>query len=80
MRQALSDKRMMAVLVMSFASGLPFNLTGFTVQAWLASEHLDIKTIGIFTLVGVPYFFKFLWAPLLDGTCRLCWAGAADGF
>jgi PAT family beta-lactamase induction signal transducer AmpG len=64
--QALGDKRMAAVLVMSFASGLPFNLTGFTVQAWLASEGLDIKAIGIFTLVSVPYFFKFLWAPLLD--------------
>ncbi|MGO9633822.1 MAG: AmpG family muropeptide MFS transporter [Steroidobacteraceae bacterium] len=64
--QALSDKRMAAVLLMSFASGLPFNLTGFTVQAWLASEGLDIRTIGIFTLVSVPYFFKFLWAPLLD--------------
>ena len=35
-------------------------------QAWLASAGLDIKTIGIFSLVGVPYFFKFLWAPLLD--------------
>jgi PAT family beta-lactamase induction signal transducer AmpG len=64
--QALGDKRMMAVLLMSFASGLPFNLTGFTLQAWLASEGLDIKTIGIFTLVGLPYLFKFLWAPLLD--------------
>lgn len=57
---------MLAILFMSFASGLPFNLTGFTVQAWLASEGLDIKTIGIFTLVAVPYTFKFLWAPLLD--------------
>jgi MFS transporter, PAT family, beta-lactamase induction signal transducer AmpG len=64
--QALGDKRMAAVLLMSFASGLPFNLTGFTVQAWLASEGLDIKAIGIFTLVSAPYFFKFLWAPLLD--------------
>src|SRR5271168_4138855 len=64
--QALGDKRMAAVLVLSFASGLPYNLTGFTVQAWLASEGLDIKTIGIFTLVSVPYLFKFLWAPFLD--------------
>ncbi len=55
--QALGDKRMVAVLLMSFASGLPFNLTGFTVQAWLASEGLDIKAIGIFTLVRIPYFF-----------------------
>jgi MFS transporter, PAT family, beta-lactamase induction signal transducer AmpG len=57
---------MVAILLMSFASGLPYNLTGFTVQAWLASEGLDIRTIGIFTLVGLPYIFKFLWAPLLD--------------
>jgi MFS transporter, PAT family, beta-lactamase induction signal transducer AmpG len=64
--QALGDKRMTAVLLLSFASGLPFNLTGFTLQAWLASAGLDIKTIGIFGLVGLPYFFKFLWAPLLD--------------
>jgi PAT family beta-lactamase induction signal transducer AmpG len=64
--QALGDKRMAAVLLMSFASGLPYNLSGFTVQAWLASEGLDIKTIGIFSLVGLPYIFKFLWAPLLD--------------
>jgi len=66
LRQALGDKRMVAVLLMSFASGLPYNLTGFTVQAWLASTGLDIKTIGIFSLVGLPYIFKFLWAPLLD--------------
>jgi PAT family beta-lactamase induction signal transducer AmpG len=64
--QALGDKRMTAVLLLSFASGLPFNLTGFTLQAWLASAGLDIKTIGIFGLVGLPYIFKFLWAPLLD--------------
>ncbi|HME41289.1 MAG TPA: MFS transporter [Steroidobacteraceae bacterium] len=64
--QALGDKRMTAVLLLSFASGLPFNLTGFTLQAWLASSGLDIKTIGIFGLVGLPYIFKFLWAPLLD--------------
>jgi PAT family beta-lactamase induction signal transducer AmpG len=64
--QALGDRRMTAVLFLSFASGLPFNLTGFTLQAWLASAGVDIKTIGIFGLVGFPYILKFLWAPLLD--------------
>src|SRR6202051_5321864 len=61
LRQALGDKRMTAVLLLSFASGLPFNLTNFTLQAWLASAGLDIKTIGIFGLVGFPYILKFLW-------------------
>jgi PAT family beta-lactamase induction signal transducer AmpG len=64
--QALRDKRMTAILLLSFASGLPFNLTGFTLQVWLVEAGLDIKTIGIFGLVGLPYICKFLWAPLLD--------------
>ena len=57
---------MAAILFLSFASGLPLNLTGATLQAWLAYDRVDIKTIGLFTLVGLPYVFKFLWAPLLD--------------
>ena len=64
--QALADKRMTAILLLGFASGLPLNLTGSTLQAWLASDGIDIKTIGIFSLVSFPYFLKMLWAPLLD--------------
>ena len=66
LRQALTDKRMTAILLLGFASGLPLNLTGSTLQAWLASEGVDIKTIGIFSLVSFPYVLKMLWAPLLD--------------
>jgi PAT family beta-lactamase induction signal transducer AmpG len=66
LKQALADKRMLAILLLGFASGLPFNLTASTMQAWLASIHIDIKTIGMFALVGLPYSIKFLWAPLLD--------------
>ncbi len=64
--QALGDKRMTAVLLLSFASGLPFNLTGFTLQAWLASAGLDIKTIGVFGLVGFPYNPEIPLGSLLD--------------
>lgn len=64
--QALGDRRMAAILMLSFASGLPLNLTGPTLQAWLAFDKVDIKTIGLFSLVGLPYILKFLWAPLLD--------------
>jgi MFS transporter, PAT family, beta-lactamase induction signal transducer AmpG len=66
LKEALGDKRMMAILFFGFASGLPFNLTAATMQAWLTSLHIDIKTIGMFALVGLPYSFKFLWAPILD--------------
>jgi len=64
--QALGDKRMVVILCLSFASGLPFNLTNFSLQAWLASEGLSIRTIGLFSLAALPYNVKFLWAPLLD--------------
>src|ERR1700728_671987 len=64
--QALSDKRMVCALFLSFASGLPFNLTNFSLQAWLADSGLAITTIGFLSLVALPYNAKFLWAPFLD--------------
>jgi PAT family beta-lactamase induction signal transducer AmpG len=61
-----SSRRIAAVMLLGFASGLPLALTAGTLQAWLAVESVDIKTIGLFTLVGQPYTYKFLWAPLMD--------------
>lgn len=61
-----ADKRIAAMLWLGFASGLPLALSGGTLQAWLTVSGLDLKTIGFFTLVGLPYTFKFVWAPLLD--------------
>lgn len=58
--------KMIAVLILGFASGLPLALTGQSLQAWLTVENVDISTIGFFSLVGLPYTFKFLWAPLMD--------------
>ena len=54
------------LLVLGFASGLPLALTSGTLQAWMAVENVDIKTIGFFSLVGQAYVFKFLWSPLMD--------------
>ncbi|HUP57289.1 MAG TPA: AmpG family muropeptide MFS transporter [Bdellovibrionota bacterium] len=60
--------RMLAILCMGFASGLPLALTasGGTIQAWMTRSGLDLATIGRFALVGLPYILKFLWAPFLD--------------
>src|SRR5690349_24672547 len=58
--------RLLAVTVLGFASGLPLALTGQAMQAWLSAEGLDVATIGFLSLVGLPYTFKFLWAPLMD--------------
>ncbi|NLZ40614.1 MAG: MFS transporter [Comamonadaceae bacterium] len=58
--------RLAAVTLLGFASGLPLALTGQAMQAWLTVEGLDLATIGFLSLVGLPYTFKFLWAPLMD--------------
>jgi PAT family beta-lactamase induction signal transducer AmpG len=58
--------RLLAVTLLGFASGLPLALTGQAMQAWLSVEGLDIATIGFLSVVGLPYTFKFLWAPLMD--------------
>jgi len=64
--RALGDRRFLFLLIFGFASGLPLALTGQAMQAWLNIDGIDIKTIGFFTLVGQPYAFKYLWAPLMD--------------
>ena len=62
----LGNRRIGAIFLLGFSSGLPLALTGGTLQAWMATEGVDLKTIGIFTLVGTPYTLKFLWAPVMD--------------
>ena len=54
------------MLLLGFASGLPLALSAGSLQAWLTVSGVDIRTIGLFALAGLPYTFKFIWAPLLD--------------
>ena len=61
-----SGWRLFMTMILGFASGLPLALTGSALQTWLTVENIDISTIGFFSLVGLPYTFKFLWAPLMD--------------
>src|SRR4051794_37192506 len=64
--RAAAWQRWIAVLVLGFASGLPLALTGQALQAWLTMDGLDLAKIGFLSLLGLPYTFKFLWAPLMD--------------
>lgn len=61
-----TNRRIAALTLLGFASGLPLALTSGTLQAWLSDAGFDVKTIGWFTVIGQPYTWKFLWAPLLD--------------
>ena len=63
---AIFNRRMLITLMMGFASGLPLLLTGSVLQAWMTEDGVDLKTIGLYALVGLPYTVKFLWAPILD--------------
>jgi MFS transporter, PAT family, beta-lactamase induction signal transducer AmpG len=60
------SRRLAVILALGFSSGLPIALAGGTLQAWMTVEGVDLSTIGAFTLVGLPYVWKFLWAPAMD--------------
>ncbi len=64
--QAFTNRRMAIMVLLGFGSGLPLPLTAGTLQAWLTTAGIDIKTIGLFSLVGLPYTLKFLWSPFMD--------------
>lgn len=64
--QIYLSPRMLLMLVLGFASGMPLALSGGTLTAWMVAEGIDIRTIGVFSLTGLPYAFKFLWSPLMD--------------
>ena len=72
-------QRLAVVCLLGFASGLPLALTGQAMQAWLTLDGIDLATIGFLSLVGLPYTFKFLWAPLMD-RFELPWLGRRRGW
>jgi PAT family beta-lactamase induction signal transducer AmpG len=61
-----TEPRVLQVMALGFASGLPLLLTYSTLQAWLATVGVRRATLGAIALVGTAYSFKFVWAPLID--------------
>jgi MFS transporter, PAT family, beta-lactamase induction signal transducer AmpG len=59
-------KKILTIFVLGFASGMPLALTASVLKVWLLESGINIKMIGLFALVGIPYNFKFVWAPLID--------------
>ncbi len=58
--------RMVLMAVLGFSSGFPLALTGSTLRVWMTRVGIDLHTIGVFSLIGVPYALKFLWSPFMD--------------
>lgn len=62
----IKTKRLAIVLLLGFSSGLPLALTGTLLQAWYTISGVSLMTIGALALIGQPYIYKFLWAPIFD--------------
>jgi PAT family beta-lactamase induction signal transducer AmpG len=60
------NPRLLSLVFLGFSSGLPLALTGSTLQAWFTQSGISLVAIGALSLIGIPYVWKFLWAPLMD--------------
>jgi MFS transporter, PAT family, beta-lactamase induction signal transducer AmpG len=65
-KQVLLNKHMLICIFTGFSSGLPLYILIALLPAWLRSEGVDLKAIGLFSLIQLPFTWKFLWAPLFD--------------
>ena len=65
-QQILLNRHMVICIFQGFSSGMPLYVLIQLIPAWLRTEGVDLATIGLFTLVTLPYTWKFLWAPFLD--------------
>lgn len=66
MSNPLNKRNLFATLLLGFSSGLPMALTASTLQAWFTVTGASLLAIGSLGLIGQPYVYKFMWAPLLD--------------
>ena len=60
------SKRMVICCFNGLSAGMPLFFLYHLIPAWLRSENIDLKTIGLFSLVGIPYTWKFVWSPVMD--------------
>lgn len=65
-RDILLNRRMLICVFLGFTSGLPLYVLIQLIPAWLRTEGVDLATIGLFSLIALPFTWKFAWSPLLD--------------
>jgi PAT family beta-lactamase induction signal transducer AmpG len=63
---SLISQKMLICIFTGFSSGLPLYILVSLLPAWLRSEGVNLKAIGLFALINLPFTWKFLWAPLFD--------------
>jgi PAT family beta-lactamase induction signal transducer AmpG len=65
-KEILLNRRMLTCVFLGFTSGMPLWVLISLVPAWLRTEGIDLATIGLFSLMTLPYTWKFIWSPLMD--------------
>lgn len=60
------SKKMALCLSLGFASGMPLFVVLTLLGAYLRKEGVNLKEIGLFSLIMIPYTWKFVWSPLVD--------------
>jgi MFS transporter, PAT family, beta-lactamase induction signal transducer AmpG len=66
LKEAILNRRMLICVFTGFTSGMPLYVVFQLVPAWLRTEGVGLAEIGFFTLVQMPYIWKFLWSPVID--------------
>ena len=65
-QQILLNRHMLICIFQGFTSGMPLYVLIQLIPGWLRTQQVDLATIGLFTLITLPYTWKFVWAPFLD--------------
>ncbi len=66
MLRKMLNRKMLTILFLGLASGVPFGVVMSVLQAWMTKSGIDLKTVGLAALVQAPYTWKFVWSPLMD--------------
>jgi PAT family beta-lactamase induction signal transducer AmpG len=66
MLKKMLSRKMLAILLLGVASGIPLGIVITVLQAWMTKSGIDLKTVGLAVLVQMPYTWKFAWSPLMD--------------
>lgn len=66
MIRKMLSRKMLTILLLGFAAGIPFGIVVTVLQAWMTKSGIDLKMVGLAVLVQMPYTWKFVWSPLMD--------------
>ena len=64
--KAYLDPRVIVMLFLGFAAGIPILLIFSSLSLWLREAGIDRSVVTTFSWAALGYSFKFIWAPLID--------------